>query len=92
MTKVTALMKGDLEALGEEVDENVDSISKIQTHILNLTSGKVNIFDDEGNFRNIYNIMEDISKIYYDLSDPERADLLETIAGKFLPECTEMCA
>jgi hypothetical protein len=92
MTKVTALMKGELEELGEEVDENVDSISKIQTHILNLTHGQVNIFDDQGNFRDIYNIMEDIAAIYDDLSDPERADLLETIAGKFLPECTEMCA
>lgn len=75
-------MKGELEELGEEVDENVDSISKIQTHILNLTGGAVNIFDDEGNFRDIYNIMEDIAAIYDDLSDPERADLLETIAGK----------
>ena len=75
-------MKGELEELGEEVDDNVDSISKIQTQILNLTHGKVNIFDDEGNFRNIYDIMADISKIYNELSDTDRASLLEIIAGK----------
>lgn len=75
-------MKGELEDLGEDVDENVESISKMQTQILNLTHGKVNIFDDEGNFRNIYDIMKDISAIYDDLTDTERASLLETIAGK----------
>lgn len=76
------VMKGELEELGEEVDDNVDSISKIQTQILNLTHGKVNIFDDEGNFRNIYDVMADISKIYDELSDANRASLLEIIAGK----------
>lgn len=75
-------MKGELEELGEEVDDNVDSISKIQTQILNLTHGKVNIFDDEGNFRNIYDVMADISTIYDELSDANRASLLEIIAGK----------
>ena len=75
-------MKGELEELGEETDENVESISKMQTHILNLTHGKVNIFDDEGSFRNVYDILRDIADIYYDLSDTEAADLLETIAGK----------
>ena len=54
----------------------------MQTQILNLTHGKVNIFDDEGNLRNIYDIMKDISAIYDDLTDTERASLLETIAGK----------
>lgn len=76
------LMKGDLEALGEDVDENVESISKMQTQILNLTHGKVNIFDNEGNFRNIYNIMKDIADVYDELKSTEQADLLETIAGK----------
>lgn len=75
-------MKGELEELGEEVDDNVDSISKIQTQILNLTHGKVNIFDDAGNFRNIYDIMADISKIYNELTDTDRASLLEIISGK----------
>lgn len=75
-------MKGKLEELGEEVDDNVESISKMQTQILNLTHGKVNIFDDDGNFRNIYEIMRDISEVYDDLTDTERASLLETIAGK----------
>lgn len=75
-------MKGDLEELGEEVDETVDSISKVQTQILNRTGGKVNIFDDMGNFRDYYDIMLDISKVYDDLSDTDKADLTEILFGK----------
>lgn len=75
-------MKGELEMLGEEVDETVDSISKVQTQILNRTGGKVNIFDDMGNFRDYYDIMEDISKVYNDLNDPDKADLTEILFGK----------
>lgn len=75
-------MKGDLEELGEEVDETVDSISKVQTQILNRTGGKVNIFDDIGNFRDYYDIMKDISEVYNELSDPDKADLTEILFGK----------
>lgn len=76
-------MSGTLEELGEDVDDDVDSISKVQTKILNLTHGKVNIFDDAGEFRNIYDILKDIANVYDDLSSTEQANLLETIAGKF---------
>ena len=75
-------MKGQLSELGEEVDENVESISKMQTQILNLTHGKVNIFDDDGNFKSTYEILQGIASVYKDLSSTEQADLLETIAGK----------
>lgn len=75
-------MKGELEELGEEVDENVESISKMQTHILNLTNGKVNIFDDNGDFKSTFEIMREIAEIYDELDDAKAADLLETISGK----------
>lgn len=76
-------MKGELEELGEEVDENISSVSKIQTQILNLTNGKVNIFEADGkSFKNIYDIYADIAKIYDDLSDTDRSSLLELLGGK----------
>lgn len=74
-------MKGELEELGEEYD-NVESISKIQTQILNQTQGAVNIFDDTGNFKSTYEIIEDISKVWDKISKTDQAALLETIAGK----------
>lgn len=75
-------MKGELESLGEEVDDNVDSISKMQTQILNLTNGKVNIFDKNGNFKSTYEIVKGISEVYSSLSSTNQAALLETVAGK----------
>ena len=78
-------MKGELEELGEEVDASVDSISKVQTQILNITkdtSKPVNIFDDSGEFRNYYTIMEEIASIYDELSSTNRAKLDEILFGK----------
>lgn len=72
-------MKGELQDLGEEY-ENVQSLSKIQTQILNYTG--VNIFDDAGNFRDTYDILLDISKVYNDLADTAKADLTEILFGK----------
>lgn len=74
-------MKGELESLGEE-SEGIESISKIQTQILNLTKGKVNIFDNLGNFRSIYDIMKDISEVYNDISQTDQASLTEILFGK----------
>ena len=75
--------KGKLEELGEEVDENIESVTKLQTHILNLTHGQVNIFNDDNTFKSTYQILKEISAIYDKLSDVEQADLLESIAGRF---------
>lgn len=76
-------MKGELEALGEESD-GIESISKIQTQILNLTSGKVNIFDDldPTKFKSTYDIMLGISKEWSKMGEVDQAQLLEIIAGK----------
>lgn len=77
-------MKGQLEELGEETDENVENISKMQGQILKMTGGKVNIFDASGNFKSTYEIMKGISEVWDELSSIDQADLLETIAGKML--------
>lgn len=76
-------MKGALEELGEE-SEGIETISKIQTQILNLTGGKVNIFDDldPTKFKSTYDIMLGISKVWSDISETDQAALLEIIAGK----------
>lgn len=72
-------MKGQLQELGEEY-EGIESISKIQTQILNLSG--VNIFDANRNFRDTYDILEDIAKVYKDLSDEKSSSLLEILFGK----------
>lgn len=84
-------MKGELEELGEE-SEGVENISKMQGQILNMTKGKVNIFDDLGNFRSTYDIMKDIAEVYDELSSTDQANLLETIAGKNSCQYVQKCA
>lgn len=74
--------KGELEELGEDVDDNVTNLTKMQGQILNLTHGKVNIFEDDGSFKSTYEILQGIYEVWDDLSDIEQGDLLETIAGK----------
>lgn len=75
-------MKGELEELGEDVDQTVDSISKVQTQILNRTHGKVNIFGDDGEFRDYYEIMKEISEVWDELNSKDRASLSEILFGK----------
>lgn len=74
-------MKGELEDLGEET-EGIESISKIQTQILNLTNKRVNIFKDDGEFKSTYEILKEISKVYSDLSSTSKASLTEIMFGK----------
>lgn len=75
-------MKGELQELGVETDENVENLSKMQGQVLNLTKGKVNIFDDNGDFESTYDIMKGIADVWDELSSTDQAQLLETIAGK----------
>ena len=75
-------MKGELQELGEEVDGNVTNISKMQGQVLNLTRGKVNIFDDAGNFKSTYEILQGVAGVWKELSSVDQATLLETMAGK----------
>lgn len=74
-------MKGQLEKLGEE-SEGIESISKIQTQILNLTKGSVNIFKDDGSFKSTYDIINDIAKVWKEINQTDQAALLEIVAGK----------
>ena len=75
-------MKGELEELGEETDESVENLSKMQGQILNLTHGRVNIFKDNGDFKSTYEILQGIAEVWDDITDTDRAELLETVAGK----------
>jgi len=74
-------MKGELQALGEEY-EDIESVSKIQTQIYNLTSGKVNIYDQNKELKDPYVIMEDISKVWREISQIDQNQLIEITAGK----------
>lgn len=75
--------KGKLEELGEYADD-IESVSKMQTQILNLTKGAVNIMEasDPTKFRDYWDVMRDIAKTLPTLTETDSADLIEILFGK----------
>ncbi len=75
--------KGKLEELGENADD-IESVSKMQTQILNMTKGAVNIMDsaDPTKFRDYYDVMADIAEVMPKLDNTTQANLIETLFGK----------
>lgn len=75
--------KGQLEELGENADD-IESVSKMQTQILNMTKGAVNIMEsaDPTAFRDYYDVMADIAEVLPKLNETEQANLIETLFGK----------
>ena len=73
---------------GEEVDGLNTSFSKLYDTIKNLTSVQANDFEgisiltDAGDYKDTYQILLEISKVWDQLSDANQAALLETMAGK----------
>lgn len=67
-------MKGELEEIESGASEGVESISKMQTQILDMTKGKVNIFDANGEFKSTFEIMKGISEVWDELSDVDQAE------------------
>lgn len=77
----------ELEEMGEETDSVVESTSKLAEKIKGLTNidgnGGVKILEaDEETFRSIYDIYNDIAKVYDKMSDKDASALLDLIAGK----------
>ena len=72
--------KAELEAANEETDGLVESTSKLQEKIMALTG--VDIMLDDSTFKSTYDILLEISKVWDDLTDVNRASLLEVIAGE----------
>lgn len=73
--------KTELEQLGESVDDVSQSASKLQEKLLKLTG--VDIMEEDGKtFKSFYQQLLEISEVIDDLSDTDRANVLETIFGK----------
>lgn len=71
----------ELTEMGEEVDDLVSSTSKYRAEIKSLSG--VDIMESDGKtYRSVYNILKDIAEVYDSLSDINKAQLLEDLAGK----------
>ena len=73
--------KTELEEAGEDTDGMVESTSKLQALIKGMTG--FDIMESDGKtFKDIYDIIIGIGEKWNDLSDINRASLLEKLAGK----------
>ena len=70
----------ELEEAGEDTTGVVESKSKLRTKIQGYTG--IDILTDSGVYKSTYDILLEISKVWKDLTDQDRAGLLEIIAGK----------
>lgn len=77
---------------GLETDEMADSVSKLRGELLSLTGGQVDIMSDEDTFKSTYQILKELSQVWDDLTDINRANILEKIGGKYLPRRMATCA
>lgn len=70
----------ELEAMGEDTTGAVETQSKLRGKLKGLTG--IDILTDTGAYKSTYDILLEISKVWDDLTDENRAGTLELIAGK----------
>lgn len=72
---------GALQEMGEDSDGAAESITKLQQQLLELTNNKVNIMLDENTFKSTYQIVQELSSVWGDLSDVAQADITRLVSG-----------
>lgn len=80
---VSARLRGsetELKEMGEDTDGLVESTSKLQALVKGITG--FDIMKDKDTYKDIYDIVLGIGEKWQDLSDIDRASLLEALAGK----------
>lgn len=73
------MAKTELEEMGEDTDGMVESTAKLRTEIKALTS--VDIMESENQFKSTYDILDELSTKWQDLTDIQQASVTELIAG-----------
>lgn len=74
--------KVELEDAGLATDGMAESTSKLRKEILALTGQKVDIMMDEDTFKSPYKILEEISAVWGQMTDINKAAALELLGGK----------
>ena len=81
----------ELEEAGESTEGMAESTAALRKEVMALAG--VDIMQDEDSFKSTYDILDELSTKWSDLTDIQQASLTELLAGGLcLPEYTEMCA
>lgn len=74
--------KTEAEDAGESTEGMAKSVSELRAELLKLTNNKLDIMADDSSFKNTYQIIKELSDVWDELTDVDRANVLELIAGK----------
>lgn len=74
--------KTEAEDAGVSTEGMAGSVSELRQEILDLTGQKVDIQIDDDTFKSTYQILQELSQVWEDLSDVSQANLLELLGGK----------
>lgn len=81
----------ELEAAGESTEGMAESTAALRKEVMALAG--VDIMENDTTFKSTFQILDELSTKWSDLTDIQQASLTELLAGGLcLPVCTEMCA
>lgn len=72
---------GQLEELDVDAEGAAESVTKLQTQLLNLTGQRVNILLDDTTFKRTYQIVKELASVWDSLTDVAQADITRLVAG-----------
>ena len=77
LTSTTA----ELEAMGEETEFACETLSDYRNLVLGLTKNEVDILGDDGQYKNTYNIIKEISEVWKDMDSMSQSSLMKSLFG-----------
>ena len=80
---------GKLEEMGEDAEGAAENITQLQQRIQGLTG--VNIMASATEFKGTYDVLQDISKVWDNITDKDKADVIRLLGGKNAL-CVQKCA
>lgn len=78
---LTAEMKNIINTEGLDMEGTLDTITKVQAKIKQLTNNQVDIMLNPDTFKSTYNILKEISDVWDNITDRNKAEIVEIIGG-----------
>lgn len=71
----------ELTELGEDTEFACETLSDYRDLVMGLTHNKVNILDDNDNYKSTFQILKEISSVWQDMNSMEQSSLMKALFG-----------
>lgn len=71
----------ELTELGEDTEFACETLSDYRDLVMGLTHNKVNILDDNDNYKSTFQILKEISNVWKDMNSMEQSSLMKALFG-----------